>query len=524
MPKKLAASIQWLQEMQQLFAQAQFIAAGAVYDDAVQRGAVPPYGADLLRARALLAQDENKAVAFLIERPPKRGATQDHGEWALLLGVGYARMRDFERADYHFDIARRLLTTTEEQARIAYHTARRLMLEGNLEEAWSLADELSRDRSRATKIKGEMLCSFIYSHEERYRESADSLIRAIELIGKRRSEHLEQWFHAVQNLAALGRELPYERASNLARQEVDADIEWPEDFQIQRFQALKAVGWSCALRGDLLGCFRYLRAAEHVAPSSVFEAILLLDRAYFARISGEANWMENEVAKAEAIAERVDWNAQSGDERVGLLLLAEAFAEINIEKAHFYLARYKGLDHIRSPLHLFAFDHRIEALAAYAEGTVRAAEGDSSAEALLRKAWIIFDRIGYDWRAGRTALYLLEVTGKDRWRHLAEDKLEHYPESWLERDLRRVASPPAHAVELPPMQRKVFNMLCKKMSTAEIANELGLSQHTIRNHLKPVFRAYGVRNRAALIAEVASRGELPAEGASSALAHRRTVE
>jgi DNA-binding CsgD family transcriptional regulator len=51
-------------------------------------------------------------------------------------------------------------------------------------------------------------------------------------------------------------------------------------------------------------------------------------------------------------------------------------------------------------------------------------------------------------------------------------------------------------------------MLCQKMTTAEIANELGLSQHTVRNHLKAVFRAYGVNNRAALIAEAASRGEL----------------
>ena len=51
-------------------------------------------------------------------------------------------------------------------------------------------------------------------------------------------------------------------------------------------------------------------------------------------------------------------------------------------------------------------------------------------------------------------------------------------------------------------------MLCRKMSTEEIAQYLGLSPHTIRNHLKAVFRAYRVNNRAALIAEIALRGEL----------------
>ncbi len=46
------------------------------------------------------------------------------------------------------------------------------------------------------------------------------------------------------------------------------------------------------------------------------------------------------------------------------------------------------------------------------------------------------------------------------------------------------------------------------MATAEIADRLSLSRHTVRNHLKALFRAYGLNNRAALIAEAASRGDL----------------
>ena len=106
------------------------------------------------------------------------------------------------------------------------------------------------------------------------------------------------------------------------------------------------------------------------------------------------------------------------------------------ERGRFYLARYKGLDKIRSPLLLFAFDHRLEAYAAYTEGIVRLAGRGSGAEEAFRAAWVIFDRIGFHWRAARTALRLLEVTNKDRWRHLAEDKLEAFPNSWLARELR----------------------------------------------------------------------------------------
>ena len=109
-------------------------------------------------------------------------------------------------------------------------------------------------------------------------------MNAIHLIGKRREQHLEEWFHAVQNLALLGRELAFDEAAAMARNEIDQPIEWPLDFETQHFQAFKAVGWSCALRGDMLGCFRYLRAAERSITSDVFAVILLLDRAYFAGI------------------------------------------------------------------------------------------------------------------------------------------------------------------------------------------------------------------------------------------------
>jgi DNA-binding CsgD family transcriptional regulator len=514
MARKSVATPSWSETMRQHYRRAEFLAAADVYDEAVGDGATPSYDDELRRARVALKHDVNVAVASLIRRAPKSANGARRGEWALLLGIGYARMRDFERADRHFEMAGGILTTTADRAQLAYHRSVRQLFEGRTDEAWRLAGEMSCDRSLTTRISNEMLNSFILSREERYREEAESLIRAIGLIGKQRDAHREQWFHAVQNLALLGRELAFDEAATLARREVDEDVEWPVDFLTQHFQALKAVGWTCALRGDLLGCFRYLRAAERSKPSMAYEAILLLDRAYFARIIGEPNWSRDEVAKADAIAEGIDWNELPGEERIGLLLMAEAMAESNPEKAHFYLARYKGLGRIRSPLHLFAFDRRCDAFAAYAEGVAKLKGGEPGAEEALRTAWTIFDRIGYDWRASRTALSLLEATKKERWRHLAEDKLESYPQSWLAREISQHDVATTEAVALPRMQRKVLDMLCQKMTTAEIATDLGLSPHTIRNHLKAVFRAYDVHNRASLVAEVARRGELPAPARS----------
>jgi DNA-binding CsgD family transcriptional regulator len=499
----------WFDEMRRLFDAARFHDAGAAYDRAVGEGAAASLEAQLLRGRAILKRDHDAAVIFLIDHEPKDAPGALVGRWSMYLGSGYARMYSFENADRHLAMAERLLESSADRAALAYYRSRRMLLEGRFEDAWRYVEEMSCDDSLPTRIDQELLRSFVFGHEERYLESARSLLSTLRLIGEDREVYLEQWFHATENLAALARELPFEEAAVAAKAEVDREIEWPQDFALQHFQALKAVGWCRALRGDTLGCLRYLRMADAVAATPAFKTILLLDRARFAKVVGERNWAQNELSLAEAIADILDWNACAGDERIALLLLAESFADANQEKARFYLSRYAALDKIRSPLHLFAFDHRLEAIAAYVTGVVELARNDENAEASLRKAWVIFDRIGYDWRAGRTALALYRSTVKARWLHLAEDKLESYAGSWLGDELRFAESGHSYEVKLPPMQAKVFEMLCRKMTTVEMADELKLSQHTIRNHLKAVFKAYGVKNRSALVAEAARRGTLP---------------
>ena len=109
MRKKQLTTSDWRAEMRGHFSRAEFTAAGEIYDRAVEDGEAASYEDDLMRARILLKRDENKAVAFLVRRPPRSNALKHRGEWEMLLGVGYARMRDFERADHHFGLARRLL-------------------------------------------------------------------------------------------------------------------------------------------------------------------------------------------------------------------------------------------------------------------------------------------------------------------------------------------------------------------------------------------------------------------------------
>lgn len=54
-------------------------------------------------------------------------------------------------------------------------------------------------------------------------------------------------------------------------------------------------------------------------------------------------------------------------------------------------------------------------------------------------------------------------------------------------------------LELPPQQARVVDLVLEGLSNREIAQRMGISPHTVCNHLKPVFLRYGVKSRAELI-------------------------
>jgi DNA-binding CsgD family transcriptional regulator len=58
------------------------------------------------------------------------------------------------------------------------------------------------------------------------------------------------------------------------------------------------------------------------------------------------------------------------------------------------------------------------------------------------------------------------------------------------------------AYSLTPRERDVLGALARGASTAEIAGELFLSPHTVRDHIKNVFEKFGVSSRAELVARL----------------------
>ncbi len=504
---KIRETGDWFSEMQRLFQGAHYLRAAGLYDDTVDHGERPKNDAVLLRARLYLKTDSKQLLPFLLKHELDKPTQAQVARRETYLGTGYSRLGEFGESDKHFSSAQRLIGNGPAFAQLAAHITRRYLEQHALDSAQEWQQRSLVDRTLTGKIRSEHLASYILARRERYRHQAESLIRVLDLIGDKREQYAEDWYAAVHTLAVLARELPFEEAARRARREVDSDFEWSSDFAASNFQALKGIAWCQALAGDELSCFRYLRLAQHVQVGQVWRAILYLDRSYFAAIVGEQQWAANEFAAAEDLAQGIAWDETSGEERVALLLLAELATLHAPKRAPFYIARFNNLGKLRSRVQHFAFDDRLQAMAAYSTGIVKLASGERApAEEQLRIAWSTFDRIGYDVRAGLSALALFRATDKSRWLHLAEDKLERYPRSWLDRKLRDESQKSLHNPKvLSKMQSIVTRLVCEGLSTEEIAEKLGLSRNTILNHLKVIYKKMGVNSRPALVVKAMNR-------------------
>ncbi len=70
----------------------------------------------------------------------------------------------------------------------------------------------------------------------------------------------------------------------------------------------------------------------------------------------------------------------------------------------------------------------------------------------------------------------------------------------LASDWSRVAS---QQPRLTPRQRQVLGQLAQGASEKELACALGMGAHTAHDHVKAIHRAYGVRSRGELLAQLA---------------------
>jgi DNA-binding CsgD family transcriptional regulator len=495
----------WTEQFDQAYSKGRFAEAAEIFGD--HPAANAPTSVVLRAASANMHTRPTIALRLLLEGSSRRYTGAESVRRELLLAEIYARTGDFESADGYLESALSSAEASENDdliAAVGYRLIRRHLLNENPTSAREYLALARRGRSLSSRLHALYAETLILPYEERLPEQASKLIELLRQIDPNAQEFYEMRAWATQALAILTRELYLPDAAVEVERQL-AGPPWPPDFLQNRFQALKALGWAKAILGDYFNGFRLLKQASQAAPTTAWRVVAACDRAYLARRFDEPRWSRVELDEAEQLSREVDWHATIGEERIGLVLMSELFASIDTARAAMYLAQYRELGQLKSPMY-FKNDARLEAFESFSAAVVELALGKRSrGVALLRRAYSIFDRLQYDFRAALCLVTEFQATNKTDLLKRAERRIAAYGQSWLMAQIRSLTSSPSESMNLPPMQQRVFDELCQGKSSAEIAASIGRSEFTVKNHIKQIFKAFKVNSRSALLAQAIKR-------------------
>jgi len=250
----------------------------------------------------------------------------------------------------------------------------------------------------------------------------------------------EPWLRGVilQVLAGLCNGL-YRR--DLAKRLIEREqaLSWTADIEYMHFTVLRHLARCHALAGDHLASFRLLRKAAEVAPSLPWRILIFAERASLAGEMNERLFASEELDQAQSFAAACNWSQVRGDERLGLLRLAEITAAENPSQARLLLDLYRKKLPPLAPHTLWANDDRWTAVEAHSFGMIALHLGETSkAVERLTRAFEIWRGIDYVWRAADAAIHLSRLTGADVFTAYARRHAPAFPGTWLARQVAQL--------------------------------------------------------------------------------------
>jgi tetratricopeptide (TPR) repeat protein len=286
----------------------------------------------------------------------------------------------------------------------------------------------------------------------------------------------------------------------------------------ERVLLTTADAWLYALDGNRLAAFRKVYEAIRIAPNSAWRVCALAVGANVFQAFGEIGNARILADDAAQLAAAVDWEGTAGEERLGLLRLAEVYASINSAASRGVLDQYDGIRSIMDPTRVHRdadTDPRLAGWDAYVRGLVARVLGEhAQAAEHFRRSANLFSSCGYLWRAA-LALIELDATPVDS---SAERPLEraaiivrdNFPESFLAARLRwaQIYVDPVGRT-LTPAQVDVLRRLLENQPVTVIAAETYRAISTVRKHVEAIHTAFGTHSIVELVLECVRRGILP---------------
>ncbi len=468
-------------------------------------------GSAVLQARALLALDRQDQVVTLLQRASKevKGA-EETVLTQMLHGAALTLSGRYEQGETLLDETAALAKRTSPQltAEIAYYRALSRWSSHRLPEAEEIVEAAlpaARDVHRARLLQ---LLGWIDVRGENYSGAARQFTAALDELNRAKRPDAQGRARLLHALGIIAAETIDLRLGRMVRREYDANT-WSDDTRIERFHVLEYLAWLSLLEGNVGRAWDERQRALSLTVDTAYHASALTSAANIAGVVGDRFSEARYLELAGSLLLRGDQLALDVDRRIAMLAFVASAPSANIEAARKVFTLYERTRPRKTERLALEGDRRMEGFELYARGRLSIAEGRTQpGVAEFEKALDLWSRLGYRLRVAVTANTLRSATGDPRYAETALEALRSAPNAWLRAALERGAGDDNPLAQLTPAERRVLAELCKGKKARDIADTFDRSFNTINNHTRAIFTAFGVRSRAALVAECARRGIL----------------
>jgi DNA-binding CsgD family transcriptional regulator len=350
--------------------------------------------------------------------------------------------------------------------------------------------------------ESEALLGWIDVAKERFSAAAGHFLAALGHLNAAPRDDVRLRARMIHALGVVASETIDLKLGQRVRREFEA-LEWPATLGIERFNTRTALRFLALLEGDVERAWILSRDAVVLAPNPAYAAIGETNAAVASRLLGDVRAAELQASRAWDILSKVRWSSIDHEGRVALTNFAIECAHVLPAEASKALTKYRSLTAKRNTLLAFEYDRRIVAFEKVA--SARVAEGLGQRGAAIRSyaaALEIWLELGFAMRAALVALDLYQLTGDEARLAPAQAALERAPAAWF----GSWKAPDGPVDRLTPAERVVLFELLRGKTAKDIADTLDRSQHTVINHTRKVFAAFGVSSRARLLARCAELG------------------
>lgn len=466
-----------------------------------------------MQARALLTLDRPEDVAPLLQRAGKEAKTaEETASSTMLLGAALTRTNRREHGEALLDeSAAAAQKLPKLAAEVAYYRALSRWSTYQLAESEEIIEAALPAAADVGRARLLQLLGWIDVRRENYGAAAHEFTAALDELTKAKNADVKGRARILIALANIAAETIDLRLGRLVRREYEKGP-WSEDTRVERSRVLAYLSWLSLLEGEIARAWDERQLALTLSADTTYHALALVDAANVAGVVGDRFSERRYLELAASLLLRGDQVNLDMDRRAATLALVGAVPALNVETARKVMTLYERTrprGTAGGDLSAFEGDRRFEAYEAYARGKLAVAEGATQQGAAdLERSLEAWTRLGYRLRVAVTANVLRTVTGDRRFAQIALDALRNTPNAWLRESLERRTNEDDPLAQLTPAERRVLTELCKGRKAREIAATFDRSFNTINNHTRAIFSAFGVRSRAALVAECARLGIL----------------